>query len=109
MDDLEIKRTVHKVKGHLRAVEAASLGVNNPSIVEWLISNEAADAAAAEYADHLSEFDRIQGREESHKAELWKVLKRISAIELHIRTNEEGLADIAEGIFAKAAWPAALS
>ena len=38
----------------------------------------------------------------STKDNCGKQLKRISAIELHIRSSEEGLGDTAEGILAKA-------
>ena len=54
------------------------------------------------YADHLGKFEAELKDEEFNKAQLWKVIKEISAIELHIRSNEEDLGDTAEGIFAKA-------
>lgn len=89
-------------KNHIIVAEAASLLITNPHAPEWLICNEAADAAAGAYAGHLGDFAKELKDEEFYKAQLWKVVKRISAIELHIRRSEEDLGDAAEGIFAKA-------
>ena len=86
---------MHKIKSRLSAIEAASVRVGNPNLVEWLISNEAADAAAGISADHLEKFDAQLKKEEFVKAQLWSAFKRISAIELHIRNSEEDLRDIA--------------
>ena len=57
MDKLQVKQTLHKIKSHLTAIEAASFSASNPELVEWLISNEAADAAAGTFADHLGKFE----------------------------------------------------
>ena len=47
MDTLRIKPTMHKVKSHMGAAEVAAYGIRNSAVVEWPISNEAVDAAAA--------------------------------------------------------------
>ena len=40
--------------------------------------------------------------EEFYKAQLWKAIKRTSAIELHIRESQDERCDTAEGMMAKA-------
>ena len=50
----------------------------------------------------MGKFEAELKKEEFNKSQLWKVTKRNSAIELHIRNNDEDLGDFAEGIFAKA-------
>ena len=90
-DQLEVKPTVHKVKSHMTVPELMSLMLVNPEATKWMICNEAADAAAGTYADHLGSFEKELKDEEFHKAQLWKAIKRTSAIELHIekiRTRE---------------------
>ena len=101
-DRLEVKPTVHKVKSHMTVPEVMSLMLTNPEATKWLICNEAADAAAGTYADHLGDFDKELKAEEFYKAQLWKAIKRTSAIELHIRENQEERSDTAEGLLAKA-------
>ena len=76
--------------------------ITNPHAAEWLICSEAADAAAGAYADHLGKFEKELKDEEFYKAQLWKVVERISAMKLHIRSSEEDLGETAEGVFAKA-------
>ena len=49
-----------------------------------------------------TQFEKELKDEEFYKTQLWKVIKRISAIELHIRSSEDDLGDTAEGILAKA-------
>ena len=66
-----------------------------------MISNEYADAAAEARADHVGKHDKRLTQEEMHKATLWKVLKRISAIELHIRETTDVVPTTAESILAK--------
>ena len=95
MDQLKIKPTLHNIKSHLAVTEAASMLIGNPALVEWLISNEAADAAAAIFADNLGSFDAELKTEELTNTQLWSVLEQISAIELHIRNSEEDLGDMA--------------
>ena len=102
VDRMHIKPTVHKIKSHLTTVEAASLLLTNPHAAEWLICNEAADAAAGTYADHLGSFDKELKAEEFYKAQLWKAIKRTSAIEMHIRENQDDRCDTSEGLLAKA-------
>lgn len=102
MDRLRIKPTAHKIKSHPTVTETASLLLSNPNTAEWLISNEAADAAAGAYADHLGKFEAELKKEEFNKSQLWKVIKRISSIELHIRNSDDDLGDTAEGFLAKA-------
>ena len=80
MDRMRIKPTIHKIKSHMTVIEVASMLITNPYAAEWHICNEAAGAAAGAYADHLGKFDKEPKSEEFHKAELWKVLKRISAM-----------------------------
>ena len=101
-DELEVKPTIHQAKSHVSASEAANIGMNNPFIVERLICSDAADVAVGAYADPLGDFSNILKDDEFFKAQLWQVLKRISAIELHIRVNEDNLVDTAEGIFVNA-------
>ena len=55
---LEVKPTVHKVKSHMTVPELMSLMLVNPEATKWMICNEAADAAAGTYADHLGSFDK---------------------------------------------------
>ena len=100
MDRMTIKPTIHKNKSHMTVIEAASLLLTNPFAAEWLICNEAADVAAGAYADHLGKFDKELKDEEFYKAQLWKAIKRTSAIELHIRNSEDDMGDTAEGILA---------
>ena len=102
MDRMAVKPTIHKIKSHMTVIEAASLLITNPYAAEWLICNEAADAAAGAYADHLGKFDKELKDEEFHTAQLWKAINRTSAIELHIRSSEDDMGDTAEGILAKA-------
>ena len=93
MDRMAVKPTIHKIKSHMTVIEAASLLITNPYAAEWLICNEAADAAAGAYADQLGKFDKELKDEEFHKAQLWKAIKRTSAIELHIRSSEDDMRD----------------
>ena len=58
MDRMQIKPTVHKIKSHLTVIEAAGLLITSPHAAERLICNEAADAAAGAYADHLGKFEK---------------------------------------------------
>lgn len=102
MDRMKIKPATHKINSHMTVIEAASLLITNPYAAEWLICNEAADAAAGAYADRLGDFDKELKSEEFYKAQLWKAIKRISAIELHIRSSEDDLGDTAEGFLTKA-------
>ena len=74
MDRLRIKPTVHKIKSHLTVTETASLLISNPDTAERLISNEAADAAAGAYADHMGKFEAELKKEEFNKSQLWKVI-----------------------------------
>ena len=53
MDRMHIKPTMHKINSHLTVTEAASMLLSNLDTAEWLISNEAADAAAGAYVEHL--------------------------------------------------------
>ena len=99
---MTIKPTIHKIKSHMTVAEAMSLMLTNPFAAEWLICNEAADAAAGAYADHLGKFEKELKEEEFHKAQLWKAIKRTSAMELHIRSREDDMRDTVEGILAKA-------
>ena len=102
LDRMTIKPTIHKIKSHMTVAEAMSLMLTNPFAAEWLICNEAADAAAGAYADHLGKFEKELKEEEFHNAQLWKAIKRTSAIELCIRSSEDDMGDTAEGILAKA-------
>ena len=76
--------------------EVMSLMLSNPDAAKWLICNEAADAAAGAYADHLGSFEKELKAEEFYKAQLWKAIKRTSAIELHIRESQDERSDTAE-------------
>ena len=101
-DRLDVKPTIHKVKSHMTVPEVMNLMLSNPDATKWLICNEAADAAAGTYADHLGSFDKELKAEEFYKAQLWKAIKRTSAIELHIRENQDERCDTAEGLLARA-------
>ena len=80
MDELRIRPSLHKVKSHITMPEVMSLMLTNPDAAKWLICNEAADAAAGAYADHLGSFEKELKEEEFYKAQLWKAIKRTSAI-----------------------------
>ena len=67
MDRMAVKPTIHKIKSHMTVIEAASLLITNQHAAEWLICNEAADAAAEAYADHLEDFDKELKSEEFYK------------------------------------------
>ena len=58
LDRMTIKPTIHKIKSHMTLAEAMSLLLTSPFAAEWLICNEAANAAAGVYADHLGKFEK---------------------------------------------------
>ena len=74
----------------------------NRDIDKWVIGNEAADAAAGAVADHQGDHKKTLDDEEKAVAQLWKVMKRISAIELDIRLKDEGVPMTAENVIAAA-------
>ena len=75
---------------------------NNDDIARWAISNEAADGAAGEEADNQGGHEKVLRHQDYMHAQLWRILKRTSAIELDIRLHDEGVPITAESIIASA-------
>ena len=65
IDSLKTKPTIHKVKSHMTVPEVMSLMLSNPDAAKWLICNEAADAAAGAYADHLGSFEQKNSKQKN--------------------------------------------
>ena len=100
MDKMSIWPTIHKVKSHLTVEELIAFYRSNDDIARWAISNEAADGAAGAEADHQGGHDNELMKQDYMHAQLWRVLKRASAIEMDIRLHDEGVPITAESIIA---------
>ena len=102
LDELRIKPSLHKVKSHITFEEIMVSSVKNRDIEKWVIGNEAADAAAGAVADHQGDHKKALDDEGKAVAQLWNVMRRISAIELDIRLKDEGVPMTAENVIAAA-------
>ena len=55
---MTVKPTIHKIKSHMTVAEALGLMLTHLFAAEWPICNEAGDAVARAYADHLGKFEK---------------------------------------------------
>ena len=70
MDEFETNPTIHEIKSHATAKEAAFFCKTSKDVDKWIVSNEVADAAAGAGADHQGSHEAELNAEEYAKAHL---------------------------------------